>query len=230
LTVLHATSNEEAEESRARLRMADCTVIPNGVHVLESGSQRTWMPSGKLRLLYLGRLHPIKGLDNLLAALSHLSPKEASLTICGTGERAYLVFLETRVRELGLLERVRFVGQLEGHAKMRVFVEADVCVVPSHRENFAMVVAEALGSGIPVIASTGTPWRDIERKGAGFWVANDAESLTEAIRSMRSANLEEMGHRGREWMRAEYSWRSVGSRMLQTYQQLLDRAAPRRVT
>jgi glycosyltransferase involved in cell wall biosynthesis len=229
-TVLHATSNEEAEENLLRIPARNSAVIPNGVHILEATPHPAWMPGGKLRLLFLGRLDPKKGVDNLLAALSRLRAEEASLTICGTGDRAYVLLLEARTRELGLTDRVRFAGQVDAEARMRSFQEADVCIVPSHTENFAMVVAEALGNGIPVIASTGTPWRDIESRGTGRWVANDPESLADAIRSMRSADLPEMGRRGRDWMRAEYSWRTVGSRMLDIYRRLVDRAVPSGVT
>jgi glycosyltransferase involved in cell wall biosynthesis len=95
-----------------------------------------------------------------------------------------------------------------------------VCVVPSFSENFGMVVAEALATGVPVIASTGAPWSEIERHGCGFSVENDPQSLVEAINRISSVPLAAMGKKGRVWMEREFTWPSVAQRMNEVYRGL----------
>src|SRR5439155_27327241 len=93
-------------------------------------------------------------------------------------------------------------------------------IVPSYKENFAMVMAESLAHGVPVIASKGTPWRRVEEIGCGLWVDNDAESLAKAIGQMSRMPLREMGTRGREWMAKEYSWDKRAQEFLACYNPL----------
>src|SRR5207249_1017724 len=95
-------------------------------------------------------------------------------------------------------------------------------VVPSHTENFGNVVAEGLAHAVPVIVSTGTPWRRLEEVGCGLWVNNDPESLAKAIEQMGRMPLREMGNRGHDWMQREFSWDKRTREMLTCYEALCD--------
>ena len=217
--VLHSTSAAEETESRARIPAARSIVIPNGVEIPGELSNRTWRAEGRLRLLYLGRLDEKKGIENLLRALALLPANAFSLTVCGTGGAEYVNTLVELCGTIGVQDRVIFAGQVESEEKSKALTSSDVCVVPSHTENFGMVVAEALAYGTPVIASTGTPWREMEEVGCGFWVNNDPASLAEALRRMREADLGEMGRRGHVWMAAKYSWNNVARKVLDVYEE-----------
>ena len=81
-------------------------------------------------------------------------------------------------------------------------------MLPSHVENFAIVVAESLAHAIPVIASKSTPWKGLETNHCGLWVDNDPESLAAAIRGIQTMPLREMGQQGRRWVEEAFSWRS----------------------
>jgi glycosyltransferase involved in cell wall biosynthesis len=220
--VLHVTSDQETTDSKARLSNSDITLIPNGVDIPEALPARTWLPKGKLRLLYLGRLHKIKGIENLLRALYQLKDESISLTICGTGDEAYSLSLRHLVYDLGLEQCVSFQGHVNGEEKMKAFMQADVCVVPSFTENFGMVVAEALAHGVPVIASKGTPWAELERRDCGLWVENLPQSLAHAIRVIRDRNPAEMGRRGRLWMANSFGWEGVAKAMFDLYRQCMN--------
>jgi glycosyltransferase involved in cell wall biosynthesis len=217
--VLHVTSEEEARASSERIKNARAVVIPNGVDVLPANGARQWRPGNQLRLLYLGRLHPIKGIENLLRALVTLEAT-VSLSICGNGSKQYEQHLKSMVGELSLTGRVHFCGPVAGREKENQFREADVCVVPSFSENFGMVVAEALATGVPVIASKGAPWSQIEERGCGFWVDNDPQCLVEAIKRISDRPLAAMGKKGREWMEREFTWPSIARRMNDVYRGL----------
>lgn len=220
--ILHVTSEAEARESAPRFPGAQVAVVPSGVTI--PGEIEREAPCGALRLLYLGRLHPKKGVENLLGALRHLESEAGpacTLTIAGGGEPAYTASLLGLVRQLGLSDRVEMVGEVYGEAKARLFARSDVVVVPSYTENFAMVVAEALAHGVPVIASRGTPWARLEEVGAGLWVDNDPESLAAAILRMSRLPVREMGERGRIWMLREFSWEGRAREMAALYTRLL---------
>ena len=175
-----------------------------------------------MKLLYLGRLDPIKGIENLLAALKE-SASFVTLSICGEGANGYLANLKALSRELGIEDRVKFLGHVTGEAKANCFAEADVFVMPSFSESFGLSAAEALSYGVPVIVSKGTPWSEVEKVGCGLWVDNDPQSLASAFGQIREMPRAEMGQRGREWMAREFSWDVIAARMVKVYEGLLKR-------
>jgi len=219
--VLHVTSEQEAAESIARFPGTSAALIPNGVEIPPRPEHRNG--SERLRLLFLGRIDPKKGIENLLAACQRLRnlDKPWSLVIAGTGDVAYTAGLVENARALGVHDQVTFVGEVRGQVKADLFAESSVAVFPSQTENFGMVVAEALAHGVPVIASKGTPWSGVEAHGCGLWVENDPATLGAAIERMSRMPLREMGERGRHWMEEEFAWETVARRMLQLYGKLL---------
>jgi glycosyltransferase involved in cell wall biosynthesis len=223
--VLHVTSEAEKQDSSGRVKTATAVIAPNGVDVTTANVDRSYQSGNELRLLYLGRLHPIKGIENLLQAMTLLD-HGITLSICGEGELRYRSELETLSRHLGLNGRIHFYGHLGNEDKQIQFKSADVCVVPSFSENFGIVVAEALAAGVPVIASTNTPWADLNQVGCGLWVENSAESLAKAVDYLRDAPLAKMGQRGREWMARKFSWNEVAEQIATAYATLSDRRQP----
>ena len=130
--VLHATSQAEAEQGLKSFPRTRVAVIPNGVEIPQN--LRKVASNGKLRLLYLGRLHPIKGIELLLEAcgLVQKLSRDWHLSIAGTGSPSYVGFLKSKVQKLGLCEQVEFVGEVFEEDKDAIFSQSDVAVVPSH--------------------------------------------------------------------------------------------------
>lgn len=213
----HATSDDEANSNAARFAGVPNFVIANGVEVPAELTRPSF--DGDLHALWIGRIDPIKGLEALLRAWAEL-PTGWQLTLAGTGPEAYVARLRTQASELGLGERVRFAGHVEGAAKEGAFRAADLVVLPSHRENFGMAVVEALARGVPVLAAKGTPWARLEAMGCGLWVDNSPAALADALLRAAKMPLREMGSRGRSWMKAEFSWDGVAHRMIDAYARL----------
>jgi glycosyltransferase involved in cell wall biosynthesis len=225
--VLHVTSEEEKTESLEKIRNVEALVLRNGIQVPQSNSSKVFSSDGNLRLLYIGRLHPIKGVENLLRALA-LTKREVTLTVCGQGEGSYETQLRSLAISLGLGSRVKFEGRVAGALKERYFQDADLCVVPSFRESFGTVIVEALARGVPVIASRGTPWQQLETIGCGIFVSNQPRDLAEAIERAATMPLAAMGLRGRAWMERDFSWSGVVGEMIGAYQRLIQNGTEKR--
>jgi len=219
VTVLHVTSEDEARESVERMPR-EAVIVPNGIQMPDGVTHQ--QAPGHLRLMYLGRLHPKKGIENLLDGCALLPASlRWKLDIVGAGDAKYEEALRKRIAHAALDELVHMRGLLVGDAKRAVFENCDLAVFPSYTENFGMVVAEALAHGVPVITSKGMPWSRVEEVGCGAWVDNDAETIAATITKMNTMPLREMGTRGREWVGREFSWDQAAARMIDVYQRVI---------
>ncbi len=136
-------------------------------------------------ILFLGRIHPIKGLENLIKAFADIKDRKGfHLIIAGDDQDPYALELKDRCKSLGMEEFINFVGHVEGHEKEKLLSESYVMVLPSHSENFGIVVIEALAQGTPVIASQNTPWEILNSISPESWVPNDPDSLRNALERM----------------------------------------------
>src|SRR5207237_8364094 len=136
--ILHVTSEEEAKESSRRFPGVNATIIPNGVEIPQALSPTN--SNGIFRLLYLGRLHPKKGIENLLTACKLLSDESVitwSLTLAGTGDSAYIQTLRHKIEPFKLSGRVRMIGEVSPAEKQKHFENSELTVVPSYKENFS---------------------------------------------------------------------------------------------
>ena len=231
---IHATSPHESDEI-ARLGLGvDVVVVPNGLEDLgpASGGERDafrakfGFHADNFVILFLGRLHPKKGLDALLDAMRQVAAvrPDARLLVVGDGEPRYVASLRALARDLVDTGRIRFAGHLTGEDRRAAFASADAFALTSHAENFGMSVAEAIGAGLPVVVSRGCPWPQIETWRAGFWVDNTPDQVADALVSLavdRPA-AREMGERGRRAIREHLGWDRLAADMLQAYSRALE--------
>ena len=184
-----------------------------------------WESSGGCRLLYVGRLHPLKGLEALLAALAEVP--NVSLTVVGRDEQGQQARLERQCRAAGLADRVAFTGVVTDARKHELLAACEAFVLPSLSENFGLVVAEALAHGKPVIVTDGAPaWQEVPQRHCGWYLADyvaaapnaRVQALRAALESLAATAPEEraaMGLRGRQWMAADFTWVAVEERLAQ---------------
>jgi glycosyltransferase involved in cell wall biosynthesis len=217
---LHVTAEVERVASCARLPEFDAAIISNAVDFPDQLHNRSWLPDGTLRLMFISRLDPKKGLETLLRALPSLNLK-TTLDIYGTGQAAYVRELHALSTSLNISNRVHFHGHVEGDAKRDAFLNADLFVLPTHSENFGMVVAEALAHGVPAVVTHGAPWEELDERGCGRWVENSIGALAAAIEELRLADLADMGAKGRRWMEANFSWEARAADMEALFSRLI---------
>jgi glycosyltransferase involved in cell wall biosynthesis len=222
--MFHVTSDRERDDVRALGLRQPVAVVPFGIDVPEVCPVRT--NSGALTALFLSRIHPIKGILDLVHAWGQVRPAGWRLVIAGPDECGHTAEVAAAIKQLGLAKSVSLRGACWGADRDGLMAASDLFVLPSHSENFGLIVAEACARGLPVITTQGTPWRSIQDNGCGWWVPVGVEGLSgglqEACRLERS-ELEAVGRRGWQMVARSYSWHTATDRLLGVYDWLLGR-------
>lgn len=226
---LRATSELEAESIRKAGYSKPIAVVPNGVRIPEGVASLRNRGPGPQRALFLSRIHPKKGLLNLVAAWERVNPAGWQLDIAGPDECGHLAEVKEAVKRARLEETVRFVGEIWGDAKFQTYANSDLFILPTFSENFGLVIAEALGSGVPVITTRATPWEELSTHRCGWWVDVGVAPLEEAIRQatkLAPDTLREYGRRGMQLVSTRYSWPAVTDSMVWVIEWVLGRQQP----
>lgn len=183
---LHATAISEAEQFRKLGFKQPIIISPNGVDLPAMMPPRTTRKDGKKTILFLSRIHPKKGLMELVEAWAKVR-RSALVADCrrtGDGGRetgnvtnellnwhieyvgpdydGHLGEVQRKIKDLGLEADFTYLGDLSDVEKWTAYRRADVFVLPTYSENFGIVVAEALAAGVPVITTKGAPWSELQ--------------------------------------------------------------------
>jgi glycosyltransferase involved in cell wall biosynthesis len=226
----HATSEAEASSIRAAGFTQPIAMIPNGVDVPESVRDvprsllegKFAMLSGRRWLLFMSRLHPKKGLMELVQTWQALAPRfpDWHLLIAGPELDDHGAHVRNLVQRLGLADKTTFAGMLQGKEKDCALSQSELLVLPTRSENFGIVVVEALAHATPVMTTRAAPWEELRREECGWWIEAGAESLHAGLsQALATApeQLRAMGARGRSLAIGRYSWRQAGKDMKEAY-------------
>lgn len=220
---LHATAESEKQNLMKLGYNNRISVIANGIDVDNVEMKHSWKRNREI--LFLSRVHVKKGINFLIEAVAALKDelKGYCVKIAGEGEESYVNELWQLAARLGVEDMVKFTGGVYGDSKWELFRHADVFVLPTHSENFGIVVAEALACGTPVITTKGTPWQELETNGCGWWTEIGTESLVRTINNfliLTEKELEIMGQNGRKLVETKYSTKKVAKDMSNLYRSL----------
>ncbi len=220
---LHATSAQEQANLAALFPGLSPALIGNGLDLpvaADMAFSGNAGATGDRQALFLGRLHPVKGLDLLLRAWKRAAPQGWRLVLAGPDEAGHQAVLEQEIASLGIGAAVSFAGPVTGAAKARLFAQSQLFVLPSHSESFGMSVGEALAHGLPVLTTRNVPWPRLEETGAGWRTvvseAGIAEALARAV-ACPDAELALMGQRGRRLVAEEFGWEGLTKRFIALY-------------
>ena len=225
-----ALTAKEADQIRACGIEQPIVVAPNGLDLadfakpldadmpIETASGRTLVRT-RPRLLFLGRVHPKKGLSLLLTSWARLSSltKDWELVIAGPDELGHLAEVRRLAESLGLQHQIVFTGSVTGRAKRSLLHSSDLFVLPSYSEGFSMCLLEAMACQLPVIATRACNFPEISRNHAGWECDSDVDPLTNALKTAletHESERRERGQNGRRLVETSYAWPKI-SRELQ---------------
>ena len=183
------------------------------------------LPSGKKYVLFLGRLHPTKGIIRLIEAWAEQRRFHDSwaLILAGPAESRFVCAVKKRIDELRCCESVVITGDLHHQLKWGALSASNLFVMPSDFENFGVSIAEALAASIPVITTKGTPWKELVDNQAGWWIESTMKTLSftlgEAL-ELSDSQRESIGERGRT-LSERFRPTKVTKELLGTYQWIL---------
>lgn len=220
---LHSTSQLETEQLRALGYRGPIVTAPNGIDIPPVPTINA-PTSGKRKAIFIGRIHPKKGLPLLLQAWKRLQPDNWVMHVFGPDELGHTRELMSLIRQYNLEGSWQIHPELSDSEKWAMLADSELFILPSYSENFGITVAEALASAVPVITTDTTPWSAMIDHDCGWCVPPDVDALNVALAdatSRSSAALRTMGMLGRDWMERDFSWQDVGRAMLSKYESLL---------
>lgn len=223
---IQATCYEEMEYYRELGFTNPVAILPNPIET--SGIiERPIINNNKLRIGYLGRIHPRKRIERLIYAFDALrndALRNAELIIIGKDDENYENFLHNEVERLGLTN-IHFTGFLTGKEKDDAISSLSYLAVPSDFENFGNIVTEALVRGVPVIASKGTPWQELETYHCGWWIDNDQDTINQTLKIVAQISEQErvkMGLNGKQLIKEKYGVDILGMKMKHLYEWIIN--------
>jgi glycosyltransferase involved in cell wall biosynthesis len=217
-----ATSEMERESIRKLGLTQPTYVIPNGVTPPPNKPIIDQVNKPK-RALFLSRIHPKKGLVNLVGAWARARPTDWKLTIAGPDELDHQKEVEQLVRRFNLEDVIDFAGDLDGEKKDETYRNSNLFILPSYSENFGIVVLEAMAYGIPVITTKGTPWAILEEQEAGWWIEANEDSLLHTLNvacALPATDLRIMGNKCKI-IADQFSWPTIANSVASAYQAIL---------
>lgn len=228
-TKLIALTEAEVRSYRALGVQTPCCVIPNGVDIVDypqsfvrSACSFLNISPDEMVILFMARLHPIKGADRLIRAflMIHRRFPKATLVMAGPDEWEIVEKFRQEIMKAGAGKQVLFPGMVTGEAKQELLRRADLFCLPSDAEGFSMAVLEALANSTAVLLSPGCHFSEVEKVGAGRVVPPEPEALSKAIADLLSDNdrLKKMGIAGFELVKREYGWDRIVERLLFVYE------------
>jgi glycosyltransferase involved in cell wall biosynthesis len=187
---------------------------------------------GRRLAISLGRIHPKKGTDILIEAFAATLAKDPGwhLVIAGPDQTGWQKELEALPERLGIANRITWTGSLAGTIKWGAFSASEVFVIPSHQENFGIVVAEAMACSLPVIVSNKVNiWREIVNYEAGLVGDDTVEGTRASLERWSRLNAEEMAAmrvRSRRCFAEMFDFKATSRKVLENVEELA-RSTPR---
>jgi len=234
-SIIHAITDEEVKQIKNFVTNNNITMIPNGINPedFENLPSRKELEKlypeliGKKVLLFLGRIHPVKGLDLLTKAFGIVARErdDVCLLIAGPDSDGYRIQIEKLLESEGALNKTIFTGMLNGQKKLIALGGADICVVPSYSEVRSIVALEAMICKLPVIITKQCNFQEVAENRAGIIIESDTKQLVGALNKLldNPKLCKEMGENGRRLVLENFTWDKIANKMIEIYEDILNR-------
>lgn len=228
---IHALAESERLAIRAYGIRTPIAVIPNGVdpsiadHTPAPPAWAVNLPDGARKLLFLGRIHPKKGLSALIEAYQQLRGSDRwHLVVAGWDQGDHEAELKAQVTAAGLGKCVHFVGPQFGEDKAATLSAADAFILPSQSEGLPMAILEAWAFRLPVLMTGECNLPEAFPAGAAIEITRNPNSLAEALRqfmALPQADRDQIGEQGRNLVETSFNWPAIADKMSRTYSWVL---------
>ncbi|MCG6134887.1 MAG: glycosyltransferase [Nostoc sp. LLA-1] len=228
---IHFTSEQEQQEVSQLGLGKHSFILPLGIslpqqipNARDKLRQRFNIPADEPIILFLSRLHPKKGLDFLIQALSKLTHHNFTFLLAGSGNSDYEAHIQSLLLSYGLSDRTHVVGFVEGESKNLFLQGSDLFALTSYSENFGVAVLEALAAGLPVIITPGVALASVvEQYNLGYITQQDVSEITNAFDDFLNSPQfgKQMGDRARQLILDKYTWNSISSNLIEVYKNIL---------
>jgi glycosyltransferase involved in cell wall biosynthesis len=232
---LHALTDEEIKYSQAFGIDKIIIKIPNGINPQEFQNlpprkelERLFpILQEKKIILFLGRIHPIKGLDLLAKAFGRVAreQKDVFMLIVGPDNDAYQAKIEKMLQTEDVLDKVIFTGMLNGRKKMAALNGADIFVLPSYSEGFSIAVLEAMICGLTVIITRQCNFPEVAEVKAGMVIEPDVDQIANSLTKLLNEPYlcKEMGKNGQQLVINKFTWDKIVDKMIKLYEAILSK-------
>lgn len=234
---IHALCESEADSIRAYGLDNPIACIPNGMDIPRHCStknppwQKIWSKKSNV-MLYIGRLHPKKGLSNLINAWAFSKQqngnfKDWKLAIFGWDQLNHENELKQLIIQRNLTEEVRLFGAVFGDTKEAALKSASAFVLPSFGEGFPISVLEAWAYSLPVVMTKQCNIPEGFSARAAIQIEPYIESITQGLKSFFSLPIESqknMGQNGRTLLEGNFNWSNITSELINVYKWLLGKS------
>lgn len=229
---LHMLNKDEADAC-ALLDHIDFEVIPNGIFLEQINNE---IPEGtfhrkfpelenKPYLLYLSRLHHVKGIDYLIDAFVKVNEKfpDLRLVVAGPDSGNYRMEIQSRIEKLQLGHRIHLVGPLYSDDKKAALVDAEIFCLTSRSEGFSMAITEAMAYSCPVVISNECHFPEVAQFNAGKVIPLDAQSIAEGIiEYLENPEVAKAaGVAGRRLIEDSFTWNQIALKAIAAYKKYL---------
>jgi len=232
---LHAITEEEVKDIRKYGVSNNIFVIPNGINLEDFLTlSRVHLDLPKLQnlqnkkiVLFLGRIHPTKGLDLLAKAWGQIAKgrNDLVLVIAGPDTDGYKSKIEGILKSKGVMDKVIFLGMVEEDEKKIILERADIVVIPSYSEVRSLVALEAMISQKPIIITNKCHFPEISEVAAGIIIEPKVEQLEKALSKLlvNPEMRKKMGQNGRILVMERYTWDKIVNRLIEIYKYAVEK-------
>lgn len=214
---VHCITEQEVRNVELAFRVKRTVQVPNGVYVPDFLHKPY---QGLSDIAFIGRIHPIKGLDRLLEALAGIP--RLNLVVAGAGDKDYERYIRGLIRRYDLKDRVKMVGFVDNDEKSAIFKNSLFTVIPSFSEGLSMVALESLANSTPVVVSRQCNFPEVGESGAGVVIENnETASIRQGIEQMLSADLARMSQNAHKLVTEKFGYRDVASALVEEYRKII---------